>query len=70
MSKHKQRIYFHVTLSYVYLALSKKENIRHKYILTYAMHAELSLVWELKASNLVTLHFEIFILSPQGFWME
>jgi hypothetical protein len=31
------------------------------------MFAELSLVWELKASNLMALHFEIFILSPQAF---
>jgi len=45
----------------------KKEDILRKNILTDAMLAELSLVWELKASNLMTLHFEIFILSPQGF---
>jgi hypothetical protein len=41
MSKHKQGIYFHMTLSYVYLALSAKENILYQNILTCAMLAEL-----------------------------
>jgi hypothetical protein len=56
-----------VTLSYFIWLSQKKENILPKNIGTDAMLAELSLVWELKASNPMTLHFEIFILAPQGF---